>query len=304
MKRSEFPPVRIPVRRLLGHYEGFLRELRKEKPETRGTYERSLRKFLRWFRTDPKFQFRVSDVERYKSHLTKRKRLSPATVSTYMTALRRLCDYLVDLRVLTANPATEVSGSKRPQRHSRDTISLQDVQSIYQAIERIDERGFRDFAIIKAMAVCGLSEIELTRADVGDLKTISSSMIFFVQGKGKTAKDTAVILPNDVKEAFQGYMAFRKDADGKEPLFISAGNRTRGKRMTTRGVRERVNLYLRKSGVKDGKTRRVSAFSLRYTAATILAESGASVEELQSRFRIGTVNTALLYLRKSERHQA
>ena len=299
MKLSQFPAIRLSPRRLLGHYDGFLRELKKRKPETRGTYERSLREFIRWFPKDKRFLFRVRDVERYKEHLTKKRKLSPVSVSTYLTALRRLCDYLVEMHVLEANPAKEVKGNKRPQQHSRENLSQQDVLAIYQAIERVDERGFRDFAVVKAMLGCGLSEIELVRADIGDLKTMSSTMVFFVQGKGKTTKETAVLLPSDVKEAFQGYLAFRKDADDDEPLFMSAGNRTRGKRMTTRGLRQRVNLYLEKAGVKHGKARRITAFSLRHTAATLMAQNGATVEELQSRFRIGTAGTAMIYLRKA-----
>jgi site-specific recombinase XerD len=300
MRPSQFSSIRISYQRLLGYYEGFLKELRKSKPETRGTYERSLHEFMRWYPSDQKFQFRVEDVERYKAHLTKKLRLSPVSVSTYLTALRRLFDYLVGVKVLERNPAKEVKGNKRPQQHSRETISMQDVQAIFQSIERVDERGFRDFAIIKAMVGCGLSEIELIRANIGDLKAVSSTMVFYVQGKGKTTKETSVILPNDVKEAFQGYLAFRKDADDNEPLFMSAGNRTRGKRMTTRGIRQRVNSYLEKSGVKNGKSRRITAFSLRHTAATIMAQNGATVEELQSKFRIGTAGTAMIYLKKTE----
>ncbi|MGA9407099.1 MAG: tyrosine-type recombinase/integrase [Bacteroidota bacterium] len=299
MRPSQFSSVRISHQRLLGYYEGFLKELRKSKPETRGTYERSSREFIRWYPVDQKFQFRVEDVERYKAYLTKKVKLSPVSVSTYLTALRRLCDYLVELKVLERNPAKEVKGNKRPQQHSRETISGQDVQTIFQSIDRNDERGFRDFAIIKAMVGCGLSEIELVRANIGDLKMVSSAMIFYVQGKGKTAKETAIILPNDVKESFQGYLAFRKDARDDEPLMMSAGNRTRGKRMTTRGIRQRVNMYLGKAGLKSGKARRITAFSLRHTAATIMAQNGATVEELQSKFRIGTAGTAMLYIKKT-----
>src|SRR5208283_1390862 len=299
MRPSQFSSVRISHQRLLGYYEGFLKELRKSKPETRGTYERSLHEFIRWYPVDQKFQFRVEDVERYKTYLTKKVKLSPVSVSTYLTALRRLCDYLVELKVLHGNPAKEVKGNKRPQQHSRETISAQDVQTIFQSIDRNDERGFRDFAIIKAMVGCGLSEIELIRANIGDLKMVSSTMIFYVQGKGKTTKETTVILPNDVKEAIQGYLAFRKDADDNEPLIMSAGNRTRGKRMTTRGIRQRVDMYLERAGVKNGKSRRITAFSLRHTAATMMAQNGATVEELQSRFRIGTAGTAMLYIKKT-----
>ena len=304
MRTAQFPAVRISPQRLLVYHAGFLRDLRKNKPETRGTYERSLREFLRWFPVDKHFRFRVNDVERYKSYLTKKQKLSPVSVSTYLTALRRFCDHLVEINVLTGNPAKQVKGNKRPQQHSRETITAQEVQAVFREIERIDERGFRDFAIIKAMVGCGLSEIELIRANIGDLRTISSSMIFYVQGKGETTKETAVILPNDVKEAFEGYLAFRKDADDSEPLIMSAGNRTRGKRMTTRGIRQRVNLYLAKAGLKVGKARRVTAFSLRHTAATIMAHNGATVEELQVRFRIGTQGTAMIYIKKNQQDEA
>jgi len=299
MRTSQFSSVRISHQRLLGYFEGFLKELRRSKPETRGTYERSLHEFIRWFPADQKFLFRVEDVERYKSYLTKKVRLSPVSVSTYLTALRRLCDYLVQLKVIERNPAKEVKGNKRPQQHSRETISAQDVQAIFQSIDRNDERGFRDFAIIKTMVGCGLSEIELIRANIGDLKMVSSTMVFNVQGKGKTTKETTVILPNDVKDALQGYLAFRKDADDNEPLIMSAGNRTRGKRMTTRGIRQRVNMYLEKAGVKNGKSRRITAFSLRHTAATMMAQNGATLEELQSKFRIGTAGTAMMYIKKT-----
>jgi len=299
MRTSQFSSVRISHQRLLGYFEGFLKELRRSKPETRGTYERSLHEFIRWFPADQKFLFRVEDVERYKYYLTKKVRLSPVSVSTYLTALRRLCDYLVQLKVIERNPAKEVKGNKRPQQHSRETISAQDVQAIFQSIDRNDERGFRDFAIIKTMVGCGLSEIELIRANIGDLKMVSSTMVFNVQGKGKTTKETTVILPNDVKDALQGYLAFRKDADDNEPLIMSAGNRTRGKRMTTRGIRQRVNMYLEKAGVKNGKSRRITAFSLRHTAATMMAQNGATLEELQSKFRIGTAGTAMMYIKKT-----
>ncbi|HTR81414.1 MAG TPA: tyrosine-type recombinase/integrase [Bacteroidota bacterium] len=300
MRTDQFPAVRISTQRLLGYNAGFLKELRKSRPETRGTYERSLREFLRWYPVDKRFQFRVADIERYKTYLTKNLKLSPVSVSTYLTALRRFCEYLISAGILKRNPAKEVKGNKRPLDHSRESISFQDVQAVFREIERVDERGFRDFAIVKAMVGCGLSEIELIRADMGDLKTISSSMVLFVQGKGQSTKNTAVILPHDVKEAFQGYLAFRKEADDAEPLIMSAGNRTRGKRMTTRGIRERVNLYLEKAGVKNGKARRITAFSLRHTAATLMAQNGATVEELQSRFRIGTAGTAMIYIKKNQ----
>jgi site-specific recombinase XerD len=68
--------------------------------------------------------------------------------------------------------------------------------------------------------------------------------------------------------------------------------------MTTRGIRERVNYYLGVSGVKQGKARRITAFSLRHTAALILVEQGATAEELMKRLRLGSRMTAEVYLKQ------
>jgi integrase/recombinase XerC len=309
MKTTPVSSVKLSSHQLLSLYDAFLKELRKnpsKSGETRGTYERALREFFRWLKIDgslsgaSRFLFRIKDVERYKSYLTKRKKLSPVSVSTYLTALRQFCNHLINAGILDENPAKHVKGNKRPSVHSRETVTFHDIQMILQAIDRSDERGFRDFAIIKAMIGCGLSEIELIRANIGDVKNVSATIVLYVQGKGMRTKETGVILPQDVKEALQGYLAFRKDADENEPLFMSAGNRTRGKRMTTRGIRERVNMYLEKAGVKNGKARRITPFSLRHTAASIMAQNGASAEEIQSRFRIGTITTAMMYLKDNE----
>ncbi len=293
--------LRLSRPQLDAHYKGFLRSLRSKRPETRGTYERALREFVRWFRKDRRFQFLSHDVERYKRYLSHTRKLSPVSVSTYLTAVRRFCAYLVTRRVLRANPATEVEGNKRPARHSREPISSGEVDRLLTSIDCGDERGLRDFAVIKLMVGCALSEIEIVRADVGDVRHEDAGAVLAVQGKGRTEKDDVVALPPDVKESIDRYLEVRRRIASNEPLFTSAGNRTRGMRMTTRGVRDRVNAYLEQAGIKQGKLRKITPYSLRHTAAVLMAENGASADEIRRRLRLGSVATAMLYInRKNE----
>ena len=300
MKSKKNPPKMLSRRTLCQHHEPFLRDLRKRKPETRGTYERALREFFRWLEKEGKFAASMKSVERYKTYLLKKKKLSPVSVSTYLTALRVFFKYLIQAGVLHENPATGVKGGKRPLTHSRETLTAEQIAQVMQSVERMDERTHRDFAILKAMAVCGLSEIELIRANIGDLTTVDGTFVLYVQSKGMTSKETVVILPPEVKDAFSAYLMYRSEADGHEPLCMSAGNRTRGKRMTTRGIRERVNFYFEKANIKNGKVRRITPFSLRHSAATLLAAQGASIEELQARFRIATPATARMYMKSTD----
>jgi site-specific recombinase XerD len=291
--------VRLSRKDLERHFQAFVDHLNGKRPETRGTYQRALREFVRWFALDGDVRFTVSDVERYKRHLTLRKKLSPVSVSTYLTAVRCFCEFLLSRGVLAENPARSVGGNQRPRTHSRDMLSVEEVDRLLASVETSDERGKRDLAMIRLMLGCGLSEIEIIRADIRDLRTSGGQAALLVQGKGHTVKDELVFLGDDVRSALQDYMAVRASATPGEPLFASAGNRTRGERMTTRGVRDRINACLERAGVRGNTGRRITPYSLRHTAAALLARGGASEEELQKRMRLGSLATARLYLSKS-----
>ena len=278
----------------------FHRSLRSRRPETRGTYQRALREFARWHRADGRVRFRTDDVRRYKRYLSGRRGLAPVSVSTYLTALRQFCDYLVRTRLLRENPAKPVGGYERPRAHSRDVLTLEEVRRLLVGFDTSGERGLRDFAIMKLMLGCGLSEIEIVRADVGDLTPGTDSTRLMVQGKGKTAKDTAVAVPPDVRQAIEAYLSVRVLPEPGQPLFTSAGNRTRGRRMTTRGVRDRINGSLERLGIRCDGPRRISPYSLRHTAAMLMARGGATADELRERLRLGSLATAEYYLHKTE----
>jgi integrase/recombinase XerC/integrase/recombinase XerD len=240
-------------------------------------------------------------VERYKRYLTTRKRLSEVSVSTYLTSVRRFCGFLVQEGVLSGNPAAYVNGNSRPSGHSREILSVADVDRLLSVIDRSDERGKRDFAIIKLMVGCALSEIEVIRADVKDLESRQGQTVLAVQGKGRLSKDQRVVLGSDVRDAISEYLGTRNPVLPGSPLFASAGNRTRGARMTTRGVRDRVNAYLELAGIKRGRRRKVTPYSLRHTAAVIMADAGASAEEIRQRMRLGSEATAMLYIQQKQR---
>ncbi len=296
MSDHHFPKVRMSTRRLRVHQAGFIRSLSGSRPETRGTYERALRGFTRWFPQDGNFRFQVEDVERYKRYLTSKKKLSQVSVSTYLTALRRFCEYLVGKTILQANPARHVDGNKRPVVHSRGTLSSDEVQALFAAIKNDGTLGVRDYAMAKLMLGCGLSEIEIVRANIGDMTVMDGTASLIVQGKGRRRKDERVSLPDDVKSAIDQYLAQRSRKASTEPLFVSAGNRTQGLRLSTRGVRDRINYYLHKTGLRRGKRRKITPYSLRHTAAIMMVNAGANADEIRQRMRLGSIATAMLYL--------
>lgn len=301
MIEDSIKPLKLTLKELVEHYEGFLKECERKSVETRGTYQRALREFINWFPVDKRFQFRVRDVERYKRHLIDRKKLQNVSVATYMTALRRFCQYLIDIKLLDGNPAKRVIGGQRPSRHSRTFLTYEEIETLLGSVDRSTIQGARDFAIIRLMLGCALSEHECLLGDVGDLRhSPSGEWIINVQGKGRRVKDESLGVPSEAVEAIQDYLSRRyvdTERDESDPLFASMSNRTRGDRMTSRGIRSAVNRWLTASGVKGDRDRKLTPFSLRHTAGLIMVDNGISIEELMRRMRIEWQPTAQLYFK-------
>lgn len=244
----------------------------------------------------------AEEIKAYKRYLTRRRGLSGVSVSTYLTAVRRLCGYLQRTGALAENPALHVPGNPRPRTHARKPLSADEAMLLLESLRGEDERGLRDAAVIRLMLRCALSDAEIVRLNLGDLRDRHGGRVLAVQGKGKSSKDVSVALPDDVASALDAYIRRRTVTRSDEPLFLSAGNSSRGRRMTTRAIRDRVNEYLERAGIRNARTRqRVTPRSLRHTAALLMAAEGDDPDDIRRRLRLGTLQTVQVYLQASHR---
>jgi site-specific recombinase XerD len=287
----------MSLRELDERLEGFATEyLGSKSPETVGTYRRALNEFRRWFASRKgRFAFRVSDVEAYKKHLTESRGLHEVSVSTYLTALRRFSQYLVDIGLLDENPARAVSGNRRPDTHSREVLTETEIDRLFKVLDEETLIGKRDTAIVYTMLFAGLSEIEIVRADVEDLEQTLLGWYLRVQGKGHQVKDQQVALDPPVMDKIRSYMVARGNLKPTSPLFVSHGHRSDGARLNTRSVRSRIRGHLAEAKISRPG---ITPHSLTHTAALIWLNDGLDVEEVKQRMRHGTLETTMIYLRK------
>lgn len=273
----------------------FIRALDRRET-TKETYFKALRGFAKWLRGSSPLGLSSHDIQLYKDFLVS-KNLSPTSLSTYLTAVRRFYDYLLSVDIVTENPAKKIRGSGRPQRHLRDSLSHDEVKILLGAIDPSSSIGLRDWTMINLMVGCGLSEIEILRANSGDIKVKGGKQVIFVQGKSKDKKDEYVILPTPSQQALEKYLETREKTKEDEPLFWGVGNRAKGERITTRAIRERVNYYLNLAGLKR---KGITPYSLRHTAAILAIKSGAAVSEVKQMLRHKTIESTLVYFEESE----
>jgi site-specific recombinase XerD len=289
--------LKLSLRELDDHLDEFANVyLDSKSPETVGTYRRALNEFQRWFATQKgRFLFRVADVESYKEYLMETRGLHQVSVSTYLTALRRFSQYLVDIGLLDENPARSVSGNRRPTTHSREVLTERDIERLFKVLDETTPIGKRDTAIVHSMLYAGLSEIELVRANIEDLEQTLLGWYLRVQGKGHQVKDQQVALDPPVMDKIRAYMSTRKNLRPESPLFVSHGHRSEGERLTTRSVRSRIRGHLAAAKIQRPG---VTPHSLTHTAALIWLNDGLDVEEVKKRMRHGTLDTTMIYLRK------
>lgn len=277
--------------------DDFVREyLTSNSPATVGTYRRSLSELERYIDArEGSFEFSPESVLAYKEYLSSERKLHEVSVSTYLTAVRRLCQYLVDISLLPSNPAKGVKGNRRPSSHSREVLNQKEIDQLLATLQPNTRLEKRDHAIIFLMLYAGLSEIELIRADVGDLEQTLLGWFLRVQGKGRTDKDQQVPIDPQVMNRLRLYLDTRERIRPQDPLIVSHGHRSEGKRLNPRSVRSRISHYLKSAGItRTG----ISPHSLTHTAALIWLNDGVQVEEVRRRMRHGTLDTTMIYLKQ------
>ena len=148
------------------------------------------------------------------------------------------------------------------------------------------------------MLTTGLRTIEIERANVEDLRNVGDFTALYVQGKGHLERTDYVKVPAPVEEAIREYLSFRGKVNDTEPLFASVSNHNDNGRMTTRSISRIAKENMIDAGFNSSK---LTAHSLRHTAAILNLLNGGSLEETQTLLRHSSPTTTSIYTHRIER---
>lgn len=259
------------------------------KPTSRETYRKGIKQFLEFLQERGVGNPGEEDIIEFKRVLQERG-LSPYTVNTYITAIRRLFQW-TERKGFYRNIAQGIKGLRKSRGFKREVLTIHQIKELLNSIERNTLEGKRDYALINLLIRTGLRTIEVVRANVEDIKQVGGEAVLYVWGKGRDTKDEYVVLTPAVLKPLREYLAERKASPG-EPLFTSTSNNNKNGRLTTRAVRGIIKKRLRAIGIEDN---RLTAHSLRHTAITLSLLAGATIQEAQVLARHRNINTTLIY---------
>lgn len=245
------------------------------KPQTIKTYTVALQTFFYYLHDQQITRPDTDDIIRYKSFLMAQ--YSPCTVSLYITACRLFFRWTAQ-RGYYPNIADHIKGAKINRLvKKRDALTSTQIKNVLASIDRETLTGKRDYAIISLMAAVGLRDIEVSRANIEDLRNCDDCTVIYVQGKGRDEKELEPVSPSTEK-AIREYLTARGEVDGKQPLFVSTSNHNTAGRLTTRSISRIVKGHLIQAGYNSTT---LTAHSLRHSMITISLKAGNSIETVR-----------------------
>ncbi len=258
-------------------------------PSSRVTYLRVLNGFFDYIVSQRAMgelaSFSAQTVDKYLNT----KRLSAFTYNLYLSCLKQLAEWVIktqERHQLTANQLkdlqsiTRLKGNRIERDYHKDSLTGTEREQLLMSIEKPDER-----LMVALMAWGGLRTIEVVRLQFNDIDVERRRI--WVLGKGMHTKRD-VQLPAICFSLLQDYL--KQFGVGKQNSSDSLFDQ-----LTTRSIRYRVQKYMQVSGLKRA---RLSAHSLRHTAAQRLLDDGVDAVHVQRHLRHKNFETTLIYVRK------
>lgn len=264
-------------------------------PKTVETYTRAIRQFFKYLSLNGIGQPTRETVLAYREWLKEDHK--PTTVQNYIVAVHLFFKW-TEQEGLYPNVAEHVKGAKLDKSHKKDYLTSRQVKKVLATAKEESIQGLRDYAILALMFTGGLRTIEVSRANIEDLRTLGDDEVIYVQGKGHEEKTDYVKLMPEVEDAIRAYLKTRGNVDGSEPLFTSTSNNSKGGRLSTRTISGIVKEAFRNAGYTSDK---LTAHSTRHTAVTLALMGGEDLQQVKQFARHKSLETTLIYAHNLDR---
>lgn len=264
----------------------------KQAISTRETYRRSVQLWFDWCRDTSLDWHGVAQVhvDVWREHLVA-SGLSNATVANRLSAVSAMYQYLVRQGVVAMNPAAEV---ERPVVNSdeSDTPALDDHEAAsLMAVAMLPCESLRTRVAIGILLTTGLRISELVKARLEDLGLVNGQRVIRVTRKG--GKQQRIALAPQVWHDIQLMVAGRTEG----PLLLTSS----GKACDRQYVHGLVKRLARKADIPEETAEKCGPHALRRTAATILLDAEAPLDDVRDLLGHADARTTQGYNRSRKR---
>jgi len=216
------------------------------------------------------------------------------TQSRMISGLRSFFNYLIFEDYRTDNPL-ELIESPKIGRKLPDTLSLDDINRLIDAIDLSKPEGERNRAILETLYSCGLRVSELTNLKISDL--FFDEGFIKVTGKGDKQRFVPIVSSaqkyiNCYKNEVRNHLSIQKGHE--DTLFLNR----RGKQLT----RAMIFTIIKQLAEKIDLNKTISPHTFRHSFATHLLENGADLRTIQLMLGHESITTTEIYMHVDKSH--
>jgi integrase/recombinase XerD len=229
-------------------------------------------------------QKQVEDFIQYVSKLG----MSATSQARILSGIKAFFKYMLIEDIITKSP-TELLEAPKIGRKLPDVLSIEEINSIIDAIDLSTNEGERNKAMLETLYSCGLRVSELVNLKLSNLMFDDGFII--VRGKGDKERivpigSVAMKHINIYVNQIRNHMSTIKK-DSEDILFLNR----RGAQLTRVMVFTIIKQLLEKTGIK----KKVSPHTFRHSFATHLVEGGADLRAVQEMLGHESITTTEIY---------
>lgn len=215
------------------------------------------------------------------------KGVSPRTQARTISGIKSYFKYLLIEEKITSDP-TSLLESPKIGRKLPDVLSIEEIDSLIQAIDLNKAEGQRNKGILETLYSCGLR--------VSELVNLKISNLFFDQGyikiEGKAKKERLVPVSEraivEIEKYTNGYRKTLKIVPGAEDILFL--NR-RGQKLS----RVMIFTIIKNLANKINIDKKISPHTFRHSFATHLIDGGADLRAVQEMLGHESILTTEIY---------
>ena len=271
----------------IADYCRYLTEEKHAQKNTLNSYARDLNQFQTWLMangiTDLK-KVKKETVNEYLQYMSGKGK-SPATVTRSTASIRSFYNYMLREGRVKTNPAKAVT-SQKVERKYPEILTNREVELFLEQPKCVDEKGFRDHAMLELLYATGIRVSELIGLNVEDVNLQVGFTRCTTHGK-----ERIIPLYTAAVKALREYMEKIRPRiiadENQQALFVNMS----GERMSRQGFWKIIKYYQEKAEINKD----ITPHTLRHSFAVHLLENGADLRSIQEMLGHADISSTQIY---------
>ncbi len=204
-----------------------------------------------------------------------------------ISGLKSFFNYLMLEDIIKINP-TELLEAPKTARKLPDTLAVEELELLFDAIDMSTQEGTRNKAILETMYSCGLRVTELTELKISN----TYADVEFIRVIGKGNKERLIPIGESALKFIQMYLDnirchILPKKNAEDILFLNR----RGGKLSRVMIFYIIKALAKKAGIQKN----IHPHTLRHSFATHLVEGGANLRAVQEMLGHESITTTEIY---------